>query len=148
MYIFWKKLASFFKLNLVLVKCWYLLKTKLFEISSQNSENRIPLSVYNALFHLIIPLANKVGGYIGFNVSVFLSVCLSASLSVWLPSGDMILFTHALYRKCMGAYFFFENLYTNYLLSEDVHLKFSYLLDNFSPLYRFFAVFGLCRFFK
>ena len=44
------------------------------------------------------------------------------------PSVDMILSTHVLRNGCMD---FSENLYTYYLPSEDVHLEFSYWLDNF-----------------
>ena len=60
------------------------------------------------------------GGYIRFT--------LSYCLSVWLPSVNMILSTHVLGN---GSIDFSENLYTNYLSFEDVHLEFSYSLGIF-----------------
>ena len=74
------------------------------------------------------------GGYIRFT--------LSYCLSVWLPSVNMILSTHVLGN---GSIDFSENLYTNYLSFEDVHLEFSYSLGIFFHFKSFFSVFGLTR---
>ena len=57
----------------------------------------------------------------GWRLYWFHPVCL-------FPVVDMILSTHVLRNGCMV---FSENLYTYYLPSEDVHLEFSYWLDNF-----------------
>ena len=96
----------------------------------------------------IIPSMNEVQGvYRNHSVwtSVHLSVRPSVCLSVWLPSVYMILSTHVLGNGCID---FSENVNTNYLSSEDVHLEFSYWLDNFSSFCTLFSVFGLNRFFN
>ena len=82
----------------------------------------------------LYPMQMKFGGYIGFT----LSVCLSVHLSLCPLSVDMILSTHVLRDGCID---FSENVYTNYSLSEDVHLEFSYWLDKFSSFYRLFFLF-------
>ena len=73
--------------------------------------------------------------YIYYNTfvrRVFIPPANEVSLSVWLPSVDMILSSLVLGNGCID---FSENLYTSYLSSEDVHLVFSYWLDNFSLFY-------------
>ena len=57
--------------------------------------------------------------------------CPSDCLSVWLPSVDIILSMHYRGNRCID---FSENVYTNYLSSEDVHLEFWYWLHNFLQL--------------
>ena len=88
-------------------------------------------------------------GYIEITLPVCLpsvppSICPSVHLSVWLLSVDMILSTHVLGNGCME---FSENLNTNYMSSEDVHLEFSCWLDNFSSFCMLFFCFWTKSFF-
>ena len=78
-------------------------------------------------------------------VSVLLSVRPSVSLSVSVcpPSVDMILSTHVLRNRCMD----FSDLYIDYSPSADVHLEFSYWMDNFSLFYRLFLLLETWLFF-
>ena len=74
----------------------------------------------------------------------------------WLHPGRMTVFppdcghdfVHACTKKWVQN--FSANLYTDYSLSEDVHLEISYWMDDFSSLsslYRFFFCFGLGLYF-
>ena len=55
----------------------------------------------------------------------------------------IILSGHVLRNQCTE---FSENLYTHYSPYEDVHLVFSFWLDNFSSIYRLFSIYGLRNF--
>ena len=68
--------------------------------------------------NVIIPPANEVWGYIGFT----LSVCLSVRLSVCLTP----VCGHDFFHARDGCMDFSEKLYTHYSPSEDVRLEFSY----------------------
>ena len=89
--------------------------------------------------HFIIPPANEHGGgrYIGFS----LSVCLSVRLSVphlWTS------FCPCMFEE-MGAWIW-ENSQTNF--SRNVNLEFLYWIDEFSSIYSFLPVLGLGWFLK
>ena len=73
------------------------------------------------------PCKRSLDGYIGF----ILSVCLSP-----FCRHD---FAHACSKTMMHG--FSKNLYTHYSPSEDVHLEFSYWLDNFSSILQAFCLF-------
>ena len=93
-------------------------------------------SVCATYVSVFISPANEVWSGIYSFHPVLLSVCLS----VWLPSVDMILSTHVLGN---GSIDFSENLYTNYLSFEDVHLEFSYSLIIFFHFKSFFLYLDL-----
>ena len=85
--------------------------------------------------------------------SVYLSVCLSVrpSLSVCLSvpfcGHDIV---HACFENwCMDFSEFDQSelIWTYYSPSADVHLEFSYWMDNFSLFNRLFSVFGVLSFF-
>ena len=107
-----------------------------------------PTIYWNDCFNTIREWSSG-GIYIGITLSGCLSICPSVHLPVCLsdsiPSVYMILSTHVLGNGCID---FSENVNTNYLSSEDVHLEFSYWLDNFSSFYKLFSVFGISRFFN
>lgn len=88
---------------------------------------------------LLVKLQQRPADLLMLSGVVRLSVCLSVCPSVCVPSVDMNLSMHVVGN---GFIDFFENVYTNYLSSEDVHQEFLYWLDHFCPFYKLFSVFG------